>query len=110
MAELVLLATVHEALELVALRDDDDREVLAALMSAADVVAGLVDRDRLLGDQDHVGAASDPAHYGDPARVTAHHLHDHHAVVRLGRRVEPVDRDRKSTRLNSSHVAISYAV
>ena len=92
MTELVLLARISKTLQLVALRDDDDREVLPALVAAADVVAGLVDRDRLLGDQDHVGAASDPAHDGDPARVTAHHLHDHHAVVRLGRRVEPVDR------------------
>ena len=29
---------------------------------------------------------------GDPARVAAHHLDDHHAVVRLGGRVQPVDR------------------
>src|SRR5205085_4167847 len=34
MAELVLLALVGEPLELVALRDDDDREVLAALVAA----------------------------------------------------------------------------
>src|SRR5205085_11268786 len=92
MAELVLLALVGEPLELVALRDDDDREVLAALVAAADVVAGLVDRDRLLGNHDHVGAAGDPAHDHDPARVAAHHLDDHDAVVRLGGRVEAVDR------------------
>ena len=55
-------------------------------------VARLLDRDRLLGDQDHVGAARDPAHDGDPARVAAHHLDDHHAVVRLGGRVQAVDR------------------
>ena len=29
---------------------------------------------------------------GDPAGVPAHHLDDHHAVVRLGGRVQPVDR------------------
>src|SRR5438874_100625 len=46
----------------------------------------------MLGDQDHVGTAGDPAHDRDPARVPAHHLDDHHAVVRLGRRVQPVDR------------------
>ena len=78
--------------ELVALADDDDREVLAALVPVLDLAARLLDRDRLLGDQDHVGAAGDPAHDRDPARVPAHHLDDHHAVVRLRGRVQPVDR------------------
>src|SRR5437870_8084197 len=31
-------------------------------------------------------------------------------AIREGAEIGPVDRDRKSTRLNSSHVAISYAV
>ena len=52
----------------------------------------LLDGQRMLGDQDHVGAARDPAHDRDPAGVAAHHLDDHHAVVRLGGRVQPVDR------------------
>src|SRR5207244_12091018 len=52
--------------QLVALADDDDREVLAALVPPAHLVAGLLDGDRLLGDEDHVGAAGDPAHDGDP--------------------------------------------
>ena len=46
----------------------------------------------MLGDQDHVGAAGDAAHHRDPARVAAHHLDDHDAVVRLRRRVQAVDR------------------
>ena len=54
--------------ELVALADDDDREVEPALVAAADLGARLLDGDRLLGDQDHVGAAGDPAHHRDPAR------------------------------------------
>ena len=78
--------------ELVALADDDDREVLAALVPVLDLAARLLDRDRLLGDQDHVRAAGDPAHDRDPARVPAHDLDDHDAVVRLGGRVQPVDR------------------
>ena len=61
-------------------------------MALAQLDAGLLDRDRLLGDQDHVGAAGDSAHHRDPAGVAAHHLDHHHAVVRLGRRVQPVDR------------------
>ena len=80
------------ALELVALGDDDDREVLAAVVPALDLLAGVLDRDRVLGDQDHVGAAGDAADDRDPARVPAHHLEHHHAVVRLGGGVQPVDR------------------
>ena len=45
-----------------------------------------------LGDQDPVGAAGDAREDGDPAGVAAHHLDDHHAVVRLRRRVQAVDR------------------
>ena len=44
-----------------------------------------------LGDHDRVGPAGQPGEHGDPSRVAAHHLDDHHAVVRLGRRVEAVD-------------------
>ena len=78
--------------QLVALADDHDREVLAALVPPLDLGAGVLDGDRQLRDQDHVRAAGDPARDGDPARVPAHHLDDHHAVVRLGGRVQPVDR------------------
>ena len=80
------------AFQLVALGDDHDREVLAAGVPALDLLAGVLDRDRVLGDQDHVRAAGDAADDGDPARVPAHHLEHHHAVVRLGGRVQPVDR------------------
>ena len=81
--------------QLVALADDDDREVLAALVPLLEQPARLLDGDRLLGDQDHVGAAGDAGVDRDPARVAAHHLDDHHAVVRLRRRVQAVDRLRR---------------
>src|SRR5579862_9726115 len=90
--ELVPLARVLEAGQLAAFADDDDREVLAARVAAADAVRDLVEVDGLLRDEDHVGAAGDAAHDGDPAGVAAHHLDDHHAVVRLGRRMQAVDR------------------
>ena len=90
--ELVHVALLVDPLELVPLGDDHDREVLAAGMAAADLLAGVVDADRELRDHDHVRAAGDSAHHGDPARVTAHHLDNHHAVVRLGGGVQPVDR------------------
>ena len=90
--ELVDLALVLGARQLAALADDDDREVLAARVPPLDLVAHLVEVDRPLRDQDHVGAAGDAAVHGDPAGVAAHHLDDHDAVVRLGGRVQPVDR------------------
>ena len=61
-------------------------------MTFFELGAGLLDGERVLGDEDDVRAARDAAHHGDPARVAAHHLHDHHAVVRLGCRVQAVDR------------------
>src|SRR5436190_167769 len=81
--------------ELVPLADDDDREVLAAVVPAAELAAGRLDRHPLLRDQDHVRAARDSAHHGDPADVAAHHLDDHHPVVRFRRRVQPVYRLRR---------------
>src|SRR5205823_1214328 len=72
--ELVDLALVRQALQLVALADDHDREVLAALVPPPDVRTGFLDRDRMLRDQDHVGPAGNPAHDRDPSRVPAHHL------------------------------------
>src|SRR5262249_16671431 len=91
-AELVDLALVLRTGKLAAFADDDDREVLAARVASPDLGADLVEVDRLLRDQDHVGAARDAAHHGDPAGVPTHHLDHHHAVVRLGRRVQAVDR------------------
>ena len=78
--------------QLVPLGDDDDREVLAAGVPSRDLAARVLDGDRMLGNEDDVGAAGDPAHDGDPAGVPAHDLDHHHAVVRLGGRVQPVDR------------------
>src|SRR5205814_9827079 len=50
-----------------------------------------------------------PADRGAGARVHAVHLHRLPADVPPGRR-RPLPLDRKSTRLNSSHLGISYAV
>ena len=75
-----------------ALGDHDDREVAPARVAPLDQPAHLLDVERPLGDQDHVGAAGQPGVQRDPARVAAHHLDDHHPVVALGGRVQPVDR------------------
>ena len=56
------------------------------------MLADLVEVERALGDEDRVGAAGHPRVDRDPAGVAAHDLDDDHAVVRLGRRVQAVDR------------------
>jgi len=56
-----------------------------------DVLADLVDVERLLRDQDDVRPAGDARVQRDPARVPAHHLDDQRPVVTLGGRMEPVD-------------------
>ena len=49
------------------------------------------DVERDLGNQDRVGAAGDAGVQRDPAGVAAHHFDDHDALVRFGRRVQPID-------------------
>ena len=95
MAELVGLAVRDLQRALLgqrALGDDDDREHATARVAAPDQLADLVEVERLLGDQDHVGAAGEPGVERDPAGVAAHHLDHHHPVVGLGRGVQAVDR------------------
>ena len=77
-----------------ALGDDHDREVAPLRVAPAQPLAHLVDVERPLGHQHDVGAAGQPAVGGDPAGVPAHHLDHDHAVVRLGGRVQAVDRVR----------------
>ncbi len=74
------------------LRHHDDRERPPAIVAAAQVRADLVEVERPLGHEDRVGAAGQPGVHRDPAGMTAHDLADEHAVVRLGGRVEAVDR------------------
>ena len=77
-----------------ALGDDDDRERRAARVAALEVVDDLVDVERALRDEDHVGAAGHAGVDGEPAGVTAHDLAHEDAVVRLRGRVQAVDRVR----------------
>ena len=57
-----------------------------------DQSAHVLDVEGLLGDQGHVRAGRQARVQGDPAGVAAHDLDDEHAVVRLGGRVQAVDR------------------
>ncbi len=61
-------------------------------MALANRFGNLVDVERPLGNQNHIGPTGDAAVQGDPARVASHDFHHHHAVVRLGGRVDAVDR------------------
>ena len=89
--ELLLLGLGHAADRRRALGDDDDRRE-AGLEAAPDQLADLLEVERLLRDQDHVGAAGEPGVEGDPAGVAAHHLDDQDPVVAVGGGVEAVDR------------------
>ena len=73
-----------------ALGDDDDAEKLAVAPSPVEVADHLLEGELELGDDDEVGAARKASHQGDPARVPAHHLDDHHAMVCGCCRVQPV--------------------
>ena len=75
-----------------ALGDHDDVEVPPAPLPLHDRLANLVEVVRDLGDQDHVHRAREPGVQRDEPRVAPHHLHHDHAIVRLGGRVQLVDR------------------
>ena len=91
-AELVDLAFVGDAGQLGALARDDHREVLAASLAPLDGSGDRVVVDRLLGDEDVVGAARDPREQRDPAGVAPHRLDDDDPAVRLRGRVHAIDR------------------
>src|SRR5262249_10345690 len=91
-ADVVDLALVRVARPVGALTRDADGAVLPTGAAAVDGGGDRVVVDRLLGDQDVVGAAGDAAHQRDPAGMAAHRLYDDDPVVRLGRRVAAVDR------------------
>ena len=84
-------SAVVAVLRVRALGDHHDRRV-PGLEPLLDVLADLLDVERLLGDQDHVRAAGHARVQRDPAGVAAHHLDDQRAVVALRRGVQPVDR------------------
>jgi len=56
------------------------------------LTADLIEVERPLGDQDHVGAAGNAGVQRDPAGVAAHHLDDEDAVMALRGGVQAIDR------------------
>ena len=93
-AELVdaALAQLHRALGgFRAFGDHADEVRIAAHEALFDQPAHLFDVERLLGNQRHVGAGRQPRVQCDPPGVAAHHLDQHHPLMRLGGAVQPVD-------------------
>src|SRR3954470_1584894 len=82
---------VRRALYLLrAFGDDDDAELRVARVALANLPRDRLHREGNLGDEYHVSAARDARVERYPARVPPHHFENHHAVVRLGRRVQAV--------------------
>ena len=75
-----------------ALRDHDDAEVRTPGVARRDPFGHPLDVVRELGQEDHIGAPADAGVQRDPASVASHHLDDHDSPVRLGRRVQAIDR------------------
>src|SRR5919107_3176339 len=72
------------------LRGDDYGEGAPLPLAPSQQLAHAREAEGVLGDEYHVGPAGQAAVGRDPACVPAHDLYDHHAVVRLGRRVQAV--------------------
>src|SRR6516162_7441203 len=78
------LGRIDIAGELGAFGDDDDAEVTSTGMAQADALGDFLDVERLFGDEDYVGTASDAAVHGDPSGIAAHDFDHHDALVRFG--------------------------
>ena len=74
-----------------ALGDNHEAEHLAGLVALDQVLADLGDGGRHFGNDDEVGAAGQSANQSHPARLAAHRLNDHHALVSGGRGVQVVE-------------------
>ena len=64
---------------------------IPTLEAAFDESAHLFYVVRYFGNQCHVRTRGQSGVQGDPARMPAHHLHQHDALVRFGRAVQPID-------------------
>ena len=71
--------------------DDDDAEASPPLLARHDPPGDDVDVEGNFGNENGVGTASHPRVERDPSGIAPHHLGHHDAVMRLGRRVQPVD-------------------
>ena len=75
--------------------DHDDTELGPEGLAPTNVGRHLLEVIRNFRHQDHVCAARHAAVQRDPAGIAPHHLDDHDALVRLGRRVQAVNGQRR---------------
>src|SRR5450830_1210679 len=87
----------------VSLGDDDDGEILPLFLPLLEVCCQRLYGYRLLGDGYEIGPPCEAAVQCQPARLTAHDLHDHDPVMRRRRRMELVQRiaDRRNRAVES---------
>src|ERR1043166_6303719 len=78
--------------ELEALSDGNDREILPARLALFENFANLGQRHRELRQEYEIGPAGNTGLPRDPAGLAAHQLDQEYATVRLGRRVQAVER------------------
>ena len=68
--------------------DDDGEQAAQQLLAASQPLRDVLDRERNLGQQNHVGAAGDARVQRQMAGVAAHDLDHHDAVVARGREAQ----------------------
>src|SRR5207253_2469823 len=74
-----------------AFRDDHNRNALAITLSLSHKIADILNGERNFRNENYVSTPRDAGLERNPARVTAHDLDHHDAVVRLCRGMDFVD-------------------
>src|ERR1051325_9273884 len=74
-----------------ALRDNNDTKIRSCEIACSNLVCHSLSRKRNLRNQDDICAARYSRVQGDPTSMTAHHLQDHHSIMRLGSCVKSVE-------------------
>src|SRR5438445_9984524 len=82
---------IHIGRKFCSLSNYHDTEVASASMAQADGLGNFVDIEGTLGNQNHIGAASNAAVNSDPTSIATHHFHDHDTVVSFRRGMYAVD-------------------
>src|SRR5882672_10728934 len=72
-------------------RDYHDGESATMFFALLEQGTNTRDSERMLRNQNRIRAAGDAAVRRNPSRVAAHHFDYHHAVVRLGCRMQAVN-------------------
>src|SRR5436190_24275966 len=82
---------IHIGRKCCALRNYHDAEIASPGMPQADGLSNFIDIEGALGNQDHIGAAGNPAVDGDPTSIATPYFHHHDAVVSFRSGMHAVD-------------------